>query len=124
MSFVGRKSGKPYEIPISYARDGGHFLCFTAKENQWWRNLRGDVVVQLLVAGKRIDATTRLEMVDRQAMASDLSLFLTQVPRDAKPSGVRLDKQGNPCVDDLSTAAERLVSIRFAALATTNQSDT
>ena len=122
MSFAGRKSGKSYEVPISYARDSDQFLCFTAQENQWWRNLRGDVDVQLLVAGICINATTRLEMADHTAMANDLAIFLTQVPRDAKHSGVRLDKRGIPCVSDLSNAAKNLVSIHFTVIARTNQS--
>lgn len=124
LSFVGRKSGSPYEIPISYARDGDQFLCFTAKENQWWRNLKGDVVTQLLVAGDRIDVTNRLDEAQYKDMVDDLTLFLTQVPRDAKPAGVRLDKSGVPYVADLTTAAENLVGIRFTPVATTNTSET
>ncbi|MEQ8691892.1 MAG: hypothetical protein RIC89_13795 [Pseudomonadales bacterium] len=123
ISFVGRKSGNTYEIPISYARDGAQFLCFTARGNQWWRNLRDGVVINLLVAGDHLDATSYLEMTERDTIVRDLMLFLTQVPRDAKPSGVRLDKAGKPHADDLAAAAESLVSIRFTAVAGANHAN-
>ncbi len=124
LSFVGRKSGRRYEIPISYARDGVQFLCFTAKANQWWRNLRGEAVTQLLVAGHPIAATNQLIVTQNDAVIDDLALFLAQVPRDAKPAGVRLDSKGIPNADDLATAVDSLVCIRFTALAITNHADT
>ena len=38
---IGRKNGRQYEIPVSFAKLDGVYVALTLKANQWWRNLRG-----------------------------------------------------------------------------------
>ena len=38
---IGRKTGRQYEIPVSFAKLDGVYVALTLKANQWWRNLRG-----------------------------------------------------------------------------------
>ena len=40
LTFNGRKSGKRYDIPVAYARDGDAFSMTT--DSPWWKNLRGE----------------------------------------------------------------------------------
>ena len=47
--YVGRKTGKPYEIPVRYAERDGVFKCFTDKTAGWWPNLRDNQRVSLVI---------------------------------------------------------------------------
>lgn len=57
LTFNGRKSGKRYDIPVAYARDGDAFSMTT--DSRWWKNLRGEsgvgVPVRLRVRGKEYE---------------------------------------------------------------------
>ena len=37
---IGRKTGRQFEIPVSFAKLVGVYVALTLKANQWWRNLK------------------------------------------------------------------------------------
>ena len=37
---IGRKTGRQFEIPVSFAKLDGVYVALTLKANQWWRNLK------------------------------------------------------------------------------------
>ena len=49
LEVTGRKSGKGYRLPVSYAEDAGDLLVFVdeADGKRWWRNLRGGAPVRV-----------------------------------------------------------------------------
>jgi hypothetical protein len=51
ITFTGRKSGRRFTTPVRYIKTGETVRCFTAAENQWWRNLRTGARVELLIKG-------------------------------------------------------------------------
>ena len=52
----GRKTGKQYTIPVSYARDGDLVICSADRSRGWWKNVRsGDTVTLQLDGTKRTD---------------------------------------------------------------------
>lgn len=60
---IGRKSGKLYQTPIGYARDGDTIYGFTLSSNtQWYKNIQHNPTVTLSIKGKPI--TARAERVD------------------------------------------------------------
>lgn len=111
ITYRGRRSGKVYELPVSYARDGEHLRAFAARGSKWWRNLADGAEVELRIAGRRVGAHASVEQEDRDAIAEGLGRFLRVVPRDAGPAGVRLASDGSPNTDDLASAAERTVAV-------------
>lgn len=50
----GRRTGKHYRLPVSYAEDGGDLLVFVdeADAKRWWRNLRGGATVRVRLRGQ------------------------------------------------------------------------
>jgi F420H(2)-dependent quinone reductase len=50
ITFTGRRSGKHYTTPISYAQQGQTLLLGVG--GPWWKNLRGGAPVQVRLRGK------------------------------------------------------------------------
>ena len=71
LQFKGRRSGKPYAIPVSYmpgdAAHGRQLLCMTDVTGLWWKNLIDARCIQVTHRGRREDASVRV-------IASDLSI--------------------------------------------------
>jgi hypothetical protein len=112
LSYGGQRSGKQYELPISYARFDGDLYGFTAKDGQWWRNFRNHGEATVLVGRQNLDVTVSILSELGEDLARRLTGFLQLVPRDAKPAGVRM-RQGQPVQEDVAAAVQRLVGLRF-----------
>lgn len=117
LHYTGVKSGRAYALPVSYLREGNDAFCFTGRSNRWWRNLKNGRSVRLTLRGRRVDGIANVESEDEAAIAAILDRFLRATPRDAGPSGVRLDKHGVPNPEDVAVAATKLVSIRISLVA-------
>ena len=113
IEYTGRKSGKSYSLPVSYARDGDRLSCFTARTNKWWKNLKGGRPVTLILQGKRVSATAEIEAVNDEAIADALVPFIKAVPRDARAANIRLQAGNSPNLDDVAAASKRLANIVF-----------
>lgn len=37
LTVTGRRTGRSYQIPISYVADGAVVTCITGIENTWWK---------------------------------------------------------------------------------------
>jgi len=55
MHFTGRKTDKPYAVPVGYAQAGT--TLYTGTEGRWARNLRGGADIEVSFKGKRRPAT-------------------------------------------------------------------
>jgi hypothetical protein len=78
VAHVGRRSGRTYQQPVSYVRDGETLL--TPGGGRWTRNLNDGQAVDLLVAGQRVVA--RPERVrDPDEVAGLLGMMLAANPR-------------------------------------------
>jgi len=55
LSFVGRRSGKEYTIPVVYVRRDGAVLVST--DSPWWKNLRPSAPVRVRLEGRWFSAT-------------------------------------------------------------------
>jgi len=112
LSYRGQRSGRAFELPISYAQINGDLYAFTAKSGQWWRNFMNPNDATVLVGGQKLEATVSALSDSGENLAPQLASFLELVPRDAKPAGVRM-RQGQPVQPDVVAAAQRLVGLRF-----------
>ena len=95
ITFTGRKTGRSYATPVSYARDGSTVVVLTRVGRRWWRNLTGDAPVEIRLAGHdhRATATARVGNDDDAELVSG---FLAQRPFDAKAHGVPIRADGQP----------------------------
>jgi len=98
---IGRKSGKRYSVPVTYARYEGDLLICTS--SGWGRNLRTGEAVAIRLKGRRRLADVRVlaaedDVVDAYGfMARDNHAF-------ANFNSIGLDPGGNPVPADLHLA--------------------
>lgn len=110
LTVTGRRTGRRYEIPISYVADGAAITCITGIENAWWKNLRGGADVTVLLGRKRFGGNA--EAMTGMANLPVIESFLATRPRDARFHHVRRAAQGRFDADDLTRAAQTRVVIR------------
>jgi hypothetical protein len=126
LRYAGRRSGRRYETPLSYVRDGGRVLLLSSRDTRWWTNFvpasneaepAPDPEVEVLVEGRRLRGRARTLHHDRTRLRDDLRTFLTALPRDAVIFGIRLDGDRRPREDSLESALPRIVmvGVRLAA---------
>ena len=52
LTFTGRKSGKEFTTPLRYVQEGETILVKIVVEYAWWKNLREQATVRVLLRGK------------------------------------------------------------------------
>jgi deazaflavin-dependent oxidoreductase (nitroreductase family) len=62
ITVTGRKTGRPYTLPISYHESGGTLTLITRRDKSWWRNVQGGAPVGLRLRGQEV--TARAEVVE------------------------------------------------------------
>jgi deazaflavin-dependent oxidoreductase (nitroreductase family) len=81
ISYTGRKTGKAYRQPVSYARDGEVLL--TPGGGRWTLNLAGGRPVRIRLRGR--DVAARPELVtDAAEVERLLGVIATKNPRSAR----------------------------------------
>ena len=89
---TGRRTGKQYEVPISYLRNGNSILAFTIGGGaNWYKNVQQNPDVTLEIKGEQIPARAEL-VTDPAAVVQALETYkrersaiyerLLGVPRD------------------------------------------
>jgi hypothetical protein len=83
--YRGRRTGRSYELPVLYARDGTRIWILPAApaDKSWWRNLRGGAEVDLVVAGREVHGHAVVLEGTRQPdeVAEGLATYLRAFPR-------------------------------------------
>jgi deazaflavin-dependent oxidoreductase (nitroreductase family) len=111
IGYQGRKSGKRYETPVNYARDGDELLVTSYRNRTWWRNMLGGAPVTVWLMGKQIQANAEAYS-DQANVTRYLQAYLDQVPQQARYFKVNLDEQGRPVPAQVSQAAQERVMVR------------
>ena len=112
VSVKGRQSGKIISTPTNYLRDGNTLWVISWRDRKWWRNLRGDAVVGLRLAGK--DKTGCGHVIeDDKTVAQSLLAYYRKVPQYAKYVEVGLDSNSEPLFADCERAAHKMVMIKI-----------
>lgn len=120
--YTGRKSGRRYETPLSYVRDGGRVLLLTSRDTGWWTNFvprandagwRGEPV-EVLAAGEILRGRAQTIHRDREHLRAGVRHFLTKLPRDARVYGIGLDAERRPKETEIGRELERLVMVEVA----------
>ncbi len=109
----GRKTGTPYTLPVSYAREGDLILCSADRSRRWWKNIRSGDAVTLQLRGKKLIGRAKVISEDQEALIKGIETMLVQVPRDAKHVDIRLDENNRPLTEDLVRATEFRIIIEI-----------
>lgn len=109
ITVTGAMTGRRYTTPIQYVRDGERYVFLSQRHRRWWTNLRRRPDVQLLVAGRTIHGTARVDEGDDAH--EPIANVLRANPRIAKFYGVELVADGTPDLTGVAALAEKVVAI-------------
>lgn len=112
VTVTGRKSGKSISTPTAYLRDGNTLWVVSRRQSKWWRNLRGGANMQVVLAGKNLNAHGSV-MEDEHAVAQRLFENLNKDPKRARFAQVNLDAAGLPVFADCERAAKTMLAIKI-----------
>ena len=98
---VGRKSGRPYTVPVAYTRHDGVLLVGTSFG--WGRNLRTDEQVDIRLKGKRRQADVEV-LSDEAGVVEHYGVMARDNHNFAKFNKISLDQAGTPSPADLHLA--------------------
>ena len=104
ITFTGRKSGKRFTTPVRYIQKGDTVRCFTAAENQWWRNLREGARVSLLIKCESAEYDAKATFDNPDYIKEQLLSYLALFPEDAAYHEIRLNKDKSLNAQDLELA--------------------
>lgn len=111
ITFSGRKSGKLFTTPVRYMRVGNKVSCFTAKTNQWWRNVQANPQIVLRVAGKNYECEASIVTDESERIAAAIRNLLVSFPNDAPYYEIELQADKTPVEKDLLRASENTVLV-------------
>jgi deazaflavin-dependent oxidoreductase (nitroreductase family) len=86
ITFTGRKSGKVYSTPVQYLLEDDTLTIFTQRTRKWWRNLRGNAPVEVLLRGKSLKgtATTTTDDEDEASMLTQMAKLYARMPESQR----------------------------------------
>ena len=107
LSFTGRKTGKPYSIPLSAHVIDNELYALTGAP--WKQNFRGGAAAEVLHDGKT--TAMRGEPIRDRAVVSDLYLRCVQsygVQRAQRMIGLKFRDQRIPTLNEFTEAVDRM----------------
>ena len=116
LSFTGRKTGRPYSIPLSAHVIDNDLYALTGAS--WKQNFRGGAAAEVVYDGKT--TAMRGELIRDRAIVSDLYLRCAQaygVRRAQRMTGLKFRDQRIPTLDEFAEAVDRmhLAAVRLTA---------
>jgi len=108
ISYTGRKSGKAYRQPVSYARDGETLL--TPGGGRWTLNLAGGRPVRIRLRGRDLPASAEL-VTDPAEVEQLLGVITRENPRAARFIPIPRRPDGRLEPDALAAALQHGFSI-------------
>ena len=114
LSFTGRKTGRPYTLPVSAHVIDNDLYALTGAS--WKQNFRGGAAAEVVYDGK--SSAMRGELLRDRAVVSDLFLRCAQgygVRRAQRMIGLKFRDQRIPTLDEFAEAVDRmhLGAVRF-----------
>ena len=85
--------------------------CFTAAENQWWRNLREGARVSLLIKRQSAEYDAKAIFDNPVYIKEQLVSYLSLFPEDAAYHEIRLDKNKSLNAQDLELAVTKAIVV-------------
>jgi deazaflavin-dependent oxidoreductase (nitroreductase family) len=111
ITFTGRKSGRKFTTPVRYIQTDDRVRCFTAAENQWWRNLRSGGRVSLLIKRQSGEYQAQAIFDNPAEIKEQLMSYLALFPQDAAYHDIRINKDKSLNEQDLEQAARNAIVV-------------
>ena len=105
ITFTGRKSQRKFTTPVRYVSEAGVVRCFTSRENQWWRNIRGGASVKLRIEGRNRAYHADAIENNPTEVTQWLLFYLAKFPQDASYHNIRLNQDKSLNSEDLERAS-------------------
>ncbi len=117
LRYRGRRSGRPFETPLSFMREGNLVRMLSSHETRWWLNfLDGPVEVEVEIARETFRGRAEAITEDGERLRHGIRTFLSAVPRDALVYGIKLDRDRRPREQDIENAAGHVVLVEIELL--------
>jgi len=115
LRYRGRRSGRPYELPLSYVEAGGSIhLCTRPEGSDWWRNLRGGAAVEATVRGRVVSLTAEVLGADSPEALEGLRAFVARNPRTGELLSKVAATPAGPSPADLAREAKNSIVVRLS----------
>lgn len=122
--YTGRRSGRRFETPLSYVRDGSTIWLLSSRETRWWTSftpaagaaatgMDAGTPVEVLAAGRLLGGRARTIQHEREHLLASLRQFLTALPRDAVIYGIGRERDRRPREADLAKALDRIAMVEI-----------
>ena len=107
LSFTGRKTGRPYSLPVSAHMIDNNLYALTGAP--WKQNFRGGATAEVVYDGKT--TAMRGELIRDRAVVSDLYQRCAHaygVQRAQRMIGLKFRDQRMPTLDEFAEAVDRM----------------
>jgi deazaflavin-dependent oxidoreductase (nitroreductase family) len=111
LTFTGRRSGRAYTTPVSYARSDDRVVLLSHPSRTWWRNLPDRPRVELRLAGRDHVGTASVLTGDDPAALALVRDYLDQQRMAARAAKVRRDRSGAFRTSDLRRLLDESVVV-------------
>lgn len=115
LRYKGRRSGRAYELPLSYVETGGAIhLCTRPEGSDWWRNVKGGCAVEATVRGRVV--SLRAEVLDAGSPEAleGLRAFVARNPRTGELLYKVAAGPTGPDPADLAREVKNSIVVRLA----------
>jgi hypothetical protein len=114
LHYRGRRSGRAYETPLSFSREGSTVRLLSSHQTRWWTNFLDEPMdVEVEIARVRHPGRALAIRDDGDRFRDGVRRFLTAVPRDAMIYGIKLDRNRRPREEDIARAAGHVVLVEI-----------
>jgi hypothetical protein len=81
LTYTGRKSGRSFTLPISYAQNGRCLRMITRPQKAWWKNLGTGTPVTIWLRGEKRSGQAEVVSMARDARLAAVSDVYRGMPR-------------------------------------------
>jgi len=111
LQWTGHKSGKSYQTPVGYVRDGDTLTILTKRFRRWWHNFEQPAPVQVRVAGQTYKARATA-LTDVDTIAPIIADVIHERPREAEIFDINMLDETTPDMASVREMAPKIVVIR------------
>jgi hypothetical protein len=81
LTYTGRKSGRAYTFPISYAQNGKRLRLITRRSKTWWKSIAAGAPVNLWLRGEQRPGWATAIPADREDRMAAMMAVYRGMPR-------------------------------------------
>ena len=111
--FRGRRSGKQFSTPVRYNQADNAIHCFTAKTNNWWKNIRSGEELQLFLSGRSESRVAHVITDHPATIRAGVESLLANYPADAPYYEIRQNKDKSFDESDLERASRQTIMVEI-----------